>query len=131
EECQRYDDKYVDALAMVFCPAPSAEDLAVFFVLFPDATTMTNRYDSLMSGTVVAQRTETGCFDLVESNSTWVYGQGPTAGVLGCYTRTDGAVSGVQYLWTHDELTVMGHWLSPSFQEGLDYFIAWANGVNE
>ncbi len=133
DECQRYESKYAAAQAMVFCPAPSADDREVFFVLFPDTTSLSTTYTELLSSTAVAEVTQTGCFDAepTDSNNSWRYGEGPQAGLLACYARTDGTLNGVQYVWTHDDLVVMGHWLAPTFAEGLDYFSDWAVAVNQ
>jgi hypothetical protein len=133
-QCARLEDKYETATAMVFCPAPPGSDRVVFYALYPDEPTMTANYDAILANTDVAEETTTGCFDLVSSNHAWSYVTdgvaGPGAGFLACYPRSDGDVDGIQYVWTMDELRVMGLWLAPDYQEGLDYFNSWATGVD-
>jgi hypothetical protein len=133
EACERFENKYENALAMIFCPGPVGASRVVFFALYEDAATMNVDYDGILSQTDVAGETTTGCFELVSSNHGWSYVDdgvaGPQAGVLGCYPRSEDDFDGIQYLWTLDELRVMGLWLAPDYQAGLDYFDEWVLAV--
>jgi hypothetical protein len=132
--CRRFEDRYSLSLAMIQCdpPADTGSDRVIFFVLYPETTTMTSDYDGIMAEAEVP-RTTTGCFDLDQANNAWSYTDdgvaGPAAGFLGCYPRTEDEVSGIQYLWTLDDLDVMGLWLAPDYQAGLDFFNDWVVAV--
>ncbi|HUQ43752.1 MAG TPA: protein kinase [Candidatus Limnocylindria bacterium] len=133
--CTRFEDRYDTALAMIQCDPPNVEkwDRVVFFVLYPDASTMATDYEGIMSNAGVA-KTTTGCFDLDQANNVWSFldeagKAGPQQGLLGCYPRTEDTVDGVEYVWTFDDLKVMGLWLSPGYQEGLDYYNDWVVAV--
>lgn len=131
--CHRFEDKYVDSLAMIFCNGPTGARKGVFFVLYADEPTMTSDYTNILSAVGLDTETETGCFDLEQSNHGWSYVDGgtagPQAGLLACYPRSESGFDGIQYVWTHDELKVMGLWLGPDYQAGLDYFDAWVTAV--
>ena len=133
-DCERFDDAYEAATAMVICPGPEPGDAALFFALYEDADAMTADYDAVLSNSEVPDATDSACQDLVSSNHGWSYlnngGQpGRRQGWLGCFPRTEPEFEGVQYVWTHEELLVMGLWHAPGYEAGLEYFDGWATAV--
>src|SRR5262245_13870740 len=136
DTCKREEGKYEDSLAMIVCEGPDGETgTSVFFALYPDATTMKSDYDDINLNAANLASTK-GCFDAADeesrqgdpeaANNGWSFKTGTDAGdnqgYLACYPRTDAGVSGVQYIWTYDDLEIMGLWLAPTYARGLDYF---------
>lgn len=127
--CERVDDKNKDALAMIICPAPAGQQKHLFFALYPDATTMADDYATLMQRHGLADATASACHDLTRSNHPWRYADAgffaSDEGSLACYPRTEDGFDGIEYVWTHADLNVMGFWLAPDYQTGIDIVEGW------
>ena len=132
--CIREDDPYEGSLAMLRCDPPDGfdSDRVLFFALYPDEASMTADYEGILENAEV-EPTESGCFDLEQSNNTWQFVEDgdeiPIRGSLGCYPREEDDAEGIQYIWTFDELNVLGLWLAPGYQEGLDFFDDWVTAA--
>ena len=128
--CLRDENKYPDAQAMISCDAPGPDASSVYFALYDSPASLTASYNSILSSEGIAENSGPGCFELDQSNRTWVYtGQDTVQGFLACYPRTSGDFSGIQYIWTMDSHNVLALWLSPSYDDGLGLFQDWAANV--
>ena len=77
----------------------------------------------------LADGTASACGDLTPSNRPWSYADdgffAADQGELACYPRTENGFAGIQFVWTHEELKVIGYWLAPDYEVGLDYVHGW------
>lgn len=128
--CLRDDNKYPEALAMISCDAPGDATGSVYFALYDGPASLTASYKRILESEGIAEDSGPGCFELDQSNRTWIFtGDETVQGLLACYPRTSGSVSGIQYIWTMDRHDVLALWLSPSYEDGLSLFQDWAANI--
>ncbi len=126
--CTRFTGLVAPATAGVSCFGPQGAAWQAVFTLYPDAASLDEAYTTLFTS---FPKTETGCFDLVQSNNDWSF-DGTldiVEGRLGCYPATSGSFSGIQYVWTYDDMRVMSSWLTTDYESGLEYYKRWVSGA--
>ncbi len=126
--CTRFTGLVEPAIAGLSCFGPPDAAWQAVFTRYPDPASLDEAYTTLFAN---FPKTETGCFDLVQSNNDWSFDStlDIVEGRLGCYPATSGSFSGIQYVWTHDDLRVMSSWLTTDYETGLEYYKDWVGGA--
>jgi hypothetical protein len=94
------------------------------FALYPTKDALDADYDSIMSSVGVAAGG--ACVSAIPANAAWNFPTFPDSGKLACFERD----SRVQYVWTQNELRVLGQWSAPDNATGLAAWQAWTQTFN-
>ncbi|MEO5705097.1 MAG: toll/interleukin-1 receptor domain-containing protein [Candidatus Limnocylindrales bacterium] len=114
---------YAGSTARLSCPGPSAGP-ATEYALYPTKAALDADYNSIMTGQGVAAGG--ACLTAIPANAAWNFPSYPESGKLACFER-DGRV---QYVWTQNELRVLGQWLAPDNATGLAFWTGWTTTMN-
>jgi hypothetical protein len=116
---------YAGSTARLRCPGPaSAVAQPAEFALYPTKVQLDAEYDSIMSIAGVAAGG--ACVSAIPANAPWNFPTFPESGKLACFERN----GGVQYVWTQNELRVLGQWFAPDNATGLAYWQTWTQTFN-
>ncbi|MEO8273751.1 MAG: TIR domain-containing protein [Chloroflexota bacterium] len=115
---------YAASTARLSCPGPSTGAPRTEFALYSTSASLKADYDSIMTAEGVAPGG--ACVSAIPANAAWNFPSYPTSGDLACFERN----GGVQYVWTQNELRIIGQWLAPDNATGLANWQAWTKTFN-
>jgi TIR domain len=115
---------YAASSARLRCPGPKAGAAPTEFALYPTKAALDADYDSIMTSAGVAAGG--ACVTAIPANAPWNFPTFPESGNLACFERN----GGVQYVWTQNELRVLGQWLAPDNASGFAFWQSWSQTFN-